>query len=351
VSDAGTLEFLLPGTLDTLTGGYIYDRRIVAGLAERGWRINVHSLDLSFPQPSEPALAAAASTLAGLPDGALVVIDGLALGGMPALVEEHAGRLQIVALIHHPLGLETGLDSKQREQFDAAEARALAVADKILVTSRWTGRLLAERGVPEARIAAVMPGSERAALARGSGTSVLNLLCVATLTPRKGHAVLFDALAGLRDRPWQLVCVGSAERDAQTAAALREQIETLGLTGRIHMLGELSGEECDRRYAEANVFVLASFMEGYGMALAEALARGLPVLSTSAGAIPHTVPASAGILVPPGDSAALAGALAEIMDDSDRLEALSHGARRARERLPDWNEACARFAAELRELA
>jgi len=166
-----------------------------------------------------------------------------------------------------------------------------------------------------------------------------------------GHAVLFDALAGLRDRPWQLVCVGSAERDAQTAAALREQIETLGLTGRIHMLGELSGEECDRRYAEANVFVLASFMEGYGMALAEALARGLPVLSTSAGAIPHTVPASAGILVPPGDSAALAGALAEIMDDSDRLEALSHGARRARERLPDWNEACARFAAELRELA
>lgn len=347
----GALEFVLPGDLDTLTGGYIYDRRIVDGLRSRGWRVTVHSLDSSFPSPTETGLVGAASILGLLPHGAIVVVDGLALGGMPDLIAEHAGRLRFVALVHHPLGLETGLTTADQQRLDAAEAAALASVDRIIVTSRWTGRLLAERGIAKNRIAAVLPGTEPAPLAPGSGGSILNLLCVATLTQRKGHTVLFDALARLTHHEWHLYCVGSADRDAATAATLREQIVALGLTERISLLGELSKVECDRCYAGADLFVLPSFLEGYGMALAEALARGLPVVSTSAGAIPDTVPPAAGVLVPHGDSAALAKALESLMGERRKLAALKAGALLAREGLSDWDDACDRFAAELNQVA
>jgi glycosyltransferase involved in cell wall biosynthesis len=173
---------------------------------------------------------------------------------------------------------------------------------------------------------------------------------VATLTPRKGHAVLFDALAELCDRSWHLYCVGSLERDAGTAAALRTQIERLGLAGRVTLLGEVTAGELAERYATADLFVLASYLEGYGMALTDALACGLPVISTTAGAIPDTVTADSAILVPPGNSGELAAALATVMDEPGTRKALGTGAQTARNALPTWEEASADFGAQLRAL-
>lgn len=342
------LHFAVPGDPATLTGGYLYDRRIVEALRAGGRQVAVHSLSAAFPRPDAAALAHARGVLAAIPPGATVVVDGLALGAMPGVAAQHSPRLDLVALVHHPLADETGLDAARAQRLRRSERRALAAARRVIVTSAATARsLAADYGVASARIAVVEPGTDPAPLARGSGGDTPALLCVASLTPRKGHAVLLDALARLRGRRWRLTCAGSAQRDPATAAALREQARRLGLLERIEFAGELPPAALGALYDRADAFVLASYHEGYGMALAEALARGLPVVSTTAGAIPGTVPPDAGLLVPPGDAAALSVALARLLDDATLCAALAAGARAARARLATWDDAAARFAAAL----
>lgn len=341
--------FLLPGDIDTLTGGYLYDRHIVAGLRDAGWQVALHALDASFPWPSAAALAHADAVLSALPDGELVVCDGLAFGALPALAERHAGRLTWVALVHHPLALEHGLPPAQQQALHDSERRALAVAHTVIVTSDSTARALAALQVPASRITVVLPGTDPAPLADpGDDASGLQLLCVATLTPRKGHTVLIEALAALQDRRWTLHCAGSLARDPVTTQAVAQAVAKHGLGEQVLLHGELGEPALAALYARAHVAVLPSFHEGYGMSLAEALAHGLPVVSTTAGAIPDTVPPSAGALVPPGDVPALRAALARVMDDPAWRQSLAHGARAARTHLPTWPLACQRFSHALR---
>jgi glycosyltransferase involved in cell wall biosynthesis len=364
-SDNGrrALSLLVPGDPATETGGYIYDRRIVSGLRRLGWRAETLSLDASFPQPTRAALDHARGVLARLPDGKMVAVDGLALGGLSAVLESEARRLCLIALIHHPVALETGLDPETAKTSMVSERAALRCVRRVVVTSRWTARRLADYGVTPRRIRVVPPGidgpdagrsrHETRAVMQGRDLCdppSLDLLCVATLTPRKGHDVLFDALAELADRPWHLNCIGSLTRDPETADGLRRRIERLGLGPRIALLGEVDRHELDRQYARCDLFVLASHLEGYGMALAEAVAAGIPVVSTEAGAIPETVPRSAGVLVPPGDRRALAAALAGLMDDSKTRRRLASNALRARRRFSTWNQASRRFAAAIEDL-
>ena len=344
------LDFLLPGDPQTLTGGYIYDRRITEGLDALGWQVSVRSLDASFPFPTPSALDQARVLLDEIPSGRIVVIDGLALGSMPGPLGEHADRLRLVALIHHPLAFETGLTAAERKTLQRSEEHSLAAVRGVFVTSHWTKQQVAGYGVERERIRVVVPGTDPSPLAHGSGSTSLQLLCVGTLTPRKGHAVLFDALARLLDRSWHLRCVGSLERDVATVRGLREQIARLELTTRIELLGEVEDDVLARCYETADLFVLASHLEGYGMAHAEALSRGLPLVCTSAGAVPETVAADAALLVPEGDSDALADALAKVMDDSGVLADLASGARVARDKLPTWDQASAQFAAGLKAL-
>jgi glycosyltransferase involved in cell wall biosynthesis len=341
------VHFLIPGDLETRTGGYLYDRRVMAGLTGLGWRVEPHGLDASFPAPAPAALAEADTVLAALPERALVVIDGLALGAMPAVVARHRDRLRLVALVHHPLALETGLDEASSRRLQASEREALQQVRGVIVTSPSTARALADYGISPEQCAVVAPGTDPAPLAEGSGDGEWALSCVASLTPRKGHAVLFRALARLKSPAWRLRCAGGADLDPATAAGLRTLAAELGLTGRIEFLGQLAAAALAVEYRRADLFVLPSYHEGYGMALAEALARGLPIVSTTAGAIPDTVPADAGLLVPPGDEVALAGALRRVMTEPDLRERLMTGARAARQTLPDWPTTCARFAAAL----
>lgn len=340
-------HFLIPGDLETRTGGYLYDRRVMAGLMALGWQVELHRLDASFPMPTPAALREADSVLTALPERALAVVDGLALGAMPVVVARHRDRLRLVALVHHPLALETGLDEAPRRWLYASEREALQQVRGVIVTSPSTAAALADYGIPLEQCAVVAPGTDPAPLAEGSGGGEWALLCVASLTPRKGHAVLFRALARLASLPWRLRCAGGAHLDPATAAGLRILAAELGLAGRIEFLGQLEEAALAVEYRRADLFALPSYHEGYGMALAEALARGLPIISTTAGAIPDTVPADAGLLVPPGDEAALAGALRRVMTEPDLRERLMTGARAARQTLPDWPTTCARFAAAL----
>jgi len=338
---------LLPGDPATLTGGYLYDRRIVTGLRAQGWTIDLRSPGDGFPLPDAATRAAAAAVVKALPDDALVIADALAFGALPELAEAHARRLRWVALVHHPLALETGLAADDAAALRSSERRALAVARQVVVTSRSTARALADYGVPAAKITVIEPGTAPAPLAQGSGGGSLALLCVATLTPRKGHALLLEALAGLTDRRWTLHCVGNLERDHATAASLCALAKRLGIEDRVVWHGEQRDDALAALYVQSDVFVLPSFHEGYGMAFAEALARGLPIVGTDAGAIADTVPRDAGVLVPPGDVPALREALRRVMDEPDRRAALAAGARVARRHLPDWSDAAARFAAVL----
>lgn len=340
-------SFLVPGDLDTRTGGTIYDRRIVEGLRALRWRVDVQSFGEGWPMAGDAARSLARRVVEALPDDTLAVVDGLAFGAMPELAQAHAKRLRWVALVHHPLALETGLDAGARAALFDSERRALSAAHGVIVTSPSTARALAAYEVPASRITVVEPGTEPAPLAAGSGADALSLLCVATVTPRKGHALLIDTLAGLRDRRWVLHCAGSLTMDAACAGGLVQAIDRHGLGARVVLHGEQDEAGLEGLYARADLFVLPSFHEGYGMALAEALSHGLPVISTAAGAIPDTVPADAGVLVPPGDGDALRAALRRVMDDGAWRARLAAGARAARERLPTWADSRARFASAL----
>jgi glycosyltransferase involved in cell wall biosynthesis len=339
------LHFVVPGPLDQRTGGYIYDRRVVEGLRAFGWSIRVHELAGRFPQADESARAAAGEVIAQLSPQSLPVIDGLALPAFAELIDQLPRPW--VALVHHPLALETGLTHAEASALAASERRLLARAARVIVTSPGTRRDLTAYDLEDARIGVVCPGTDPALLARGSAGPGLALLCVASLLPRKGHLVLLDALAELIALDWHLTCVGSMERDPACARSIVAAVERLGLHGRVTLVGERAEADIAPYYDQADVFVLASYHEGYGMVLTEALARGLPLVATSAGAIPETVPADAGLLVPPGDAQALAGALRQVMTDPKLRARLLAGARAARDRLPDWRHAVRAFAAEL----
>ncbi len=343
----GTLHFVLPGDPDTPTGGYIYDKRIVAELGRSGWTIERHLLGAGFPNPSREETAAAEALLTAMPDGAVAILDGLCLGVLPDVVQRHGHRLRLIGLVHHPLAEETGLTDRRRRSLVASERAALAACRRVIVTSPFTREALRPYGVPRERIGVAAPGTDRAPLARGSGRPGLHLISVASLTPRKGHDVLLQALARLKDRDWRLTLAGSADLDIVWAAKILAMIADSGMTDRIELIGVLKGAALDRCYGAGDAFVLASRYEGYGMVLAEALARGLPIVSTTGGAIPFTVPADAGLLVPPDDIPAFAAALACVMDEPETRAALAAGARRARDGLPDWTQAAACFAAEV----
>ncbi len=350
-AQARNCRFLIPGNASLRTGGYRYDRRIVGGLEALGWAVHRVALQAGFPLPTAAALRHAETAVQAIPDGAIAVADGLAFGAMPQIVQRHAQRLAWVALVHHPLWLETGLPAAEAARLREAEAESLRHARRVITTSEITAQAVAAMGVAASLITVVEPGTDPAPLAAGSAAGEPPcLLCIATLTPRKGHRVLIEALAGLRDIPWRLRCLGSLTMDADCAARIHGAIGAAGLADRVGLEGEADDAAMDAAYAAADLFVLPSFYEGYGMVLAEALARGLPIVATTGGAIPGTVPADAGTLVRPGDPAALRDALAALLDPAQGVAnraRLAAGARRARSLLPAWPAIARRFAAAL----
>jgi glycosyltransferase involved in cell wall biosynthesis len=337
----------VPGDLLTATGGYEYDRRMLEGLRQLGWRSNVIALDSSFPTPSAQALEDAQRQLSGLPADSLVVIDGLALGAMPDVVHAHKDRLRMVGLVHHPLAAETGLAPDLAARLFDSERRALQAMRLVVVTSQRTRRAMADYDLAPDDIAVVEPGVDQPIHARDRHSdpdAPVRILCVATVTARKGHDVLIDALAELTDTNWTLTCVGSVERSPDTVRALKMRIQASGLHDRIVLTGELDEVALQREFQAANVFVLATRYEGYGMAVAQALAHGLPIISTRTGAIEEIVRPEAGVLVEPGDRKALRDALSRVLTNAQLRRQLADRARAAGAVLPSWSAACKRMS-------
>ncbi len=342
--------FAIPGDLAALTGGYAYDREIIARAPAFGMPIEHLALPQGFPAPSPDDLRETARVLRALAPDDLLVVDGLAFGAFtPDLLAVLPRRT--VALVHHPLALETGLSPGDARRLAASERVALSHAAHVIVTSPTTKDLLiADYGVGDARITVAVPGVAPARRARGSGGG-LHILAVGSVTPRKGHDVLVTALAGLAALDWRLTIVGSLERAPEHAQALARQIVTQGLSSCIVLAGEVDDAGLDAFYESADVFVMPSLYEGYGMVLGEAMARGLPVVATTGGAAAQTVPDGAALKVAPGDPVALADALAYLISDKALRARLSDAAFAAGQALPSWDDTACIVAGVLARVA
>lgn len=344
---------LVAGDPDQYTGGYIYDARIARAAGRAGHAIETVGLAGCFPDADHEAEAALTAALAARADDELVIVDGLVFGALPEPIAREADRLRLVALVHHPLADESGIDRALADRLFANERRALANAAHVIVTSAFTARrLVAAYGVAPADLAIVEPGldkPERTGPRERAGTP--RLLCVASLIPRKGHAVLIEALSQIADLDWRCDCIGDIRRDPACVAAIRDALDRHQLTGRIHLAGSHPPETLSAAYDKATLFVLPSYYEGYGMVVTEALAHGLPVVTTTGGALADTLPDDAGFAVPPGDAEALAAGLRRLLSDADAYTALAAGAARAAAALPSWDDAGARFAAILDRVA
>ena len=334
--------FAVPGDLATPTGGYAYDRRIIAELPAHGWQPDVIDLGEGFPRPAADTRAAACARLAALPSSPPIVVDGLALGVLPDAAQALHRAHKLVALVHHPLALESGLSTQEASALRQSERSALACARRVIATSRATARALAaDYDVAAERVSVVEPGTDRPTVRARTGNDTVALLAVGSVVPRKGYDLLVAALATMPDLPWRLVIAGD-RRDPDTARRLDADIVRHGLASRIELAGAVSAAQLSALYAAADLFVLPSRFEGYGMAYTEAIAHGLPVVGTRAGAIPDTVPPGTGVLVPPDDVDALAAVLRRLIESPDERKRLAAGARAAS--FPTWGEQAAQFA-------
>ncbi|MEM8703691.1 MAG: glycosyltransferase family 4 protein [Pseudomonadota bacterium] len=343
-----TLFFAYPGELDTPTGGYGYDRQIIAGLRGLGWQVELVPLGDGFPFPTGEARAQAQEALERLPDGARLIVDGLAFGVLPEAAAAVSGRLDLHALVHHPLCRETGVSEAQAANLLQSERQALTHARHIIVTSHATATQVADLfGVEADRITVVLPGTEKQECAVRQEADRLRLLAVGTVVRRKGYDLLFAALGDLRDIDWDLDIVGGLDADPDCHSELQEQLSAFGLTDRVTFNGAVAPEDLSAFYREADIFVLASRYEGYGMAYTEALAHGLPVIGSGGGAVADTLPEGAAIYCGTEDTKRLRNALKLLMtDERKRLDMAAH-ARVAAQNLPDWKDAAAMFAAAL----
>jgi glycosyltransferase involved in cell wall biosynthesis len=295
------------------SGGNTFDRRVCAGLADAGWTVCVHAA------PSRSALA---RVVGAIPDGAVVLLDGLVASPAPDVLVPEAGRLRLVVLVHMPLE-------------DEREGAVLSAARSVVTTSAWARRRLVELyALPHDRLHVAEPGVDPAELAPGTADAGA-LLSVGAVIPGKGHDVLLDALALLNGLPWECECVGSLDRDPAFAERVR------GRDGRVRFTGPRTGAELERSYGAADLLVLPSRGETYGMVVTEALARGLPVVAADVGGVPEALGRGAdgarpGLLVPPGDPPALAGALRAWLTDAGLRRRLRCSARERRASLPRW---------------
>ena len=345
------ISLIVPAPFDLVSGGYGYDRRIVERLRSSGHDVDVVALDGAFPMVDEAGRSAARTAWMGLAHDAIPVIDGLALPGFAGMEAVLAAR-NAVGLIHHPLSLETGLNDADRVWLDAAERASFRHLTRFITTSEATANTLAAGfGVAAARITVIVPGTDDAARCMGSrgglGGGSCEILSIGTLIPRKGHDVLLRALARLFDLDWRLTIVGSPDRDVACARELVTLARDLAIGDRVHFAGELVGEALDAAWRRADLFALATRYEGYGMVIAEALKRGLPVVVTKGGAAGALVTPETGCACPVDDSDQVSKSLRRLIFGVDLRRDLADAAWRSGQNLPSWSVQAALFAESL----
>ncbi|RDG35672.1 glycosyltransferase family 4 protein [Streptomyces corynorhini] len=361
------VRVVLPGGVDDParpSGGNTYDRRVCRDLPGAGWQVAEYAVAGGWPAPDAGARAELARVLGAFPDGAVVLLDGIVACAVPEVIVAEADRLRLAVLVHLPLGDETGLAPERAAELNAGERRVLRAVSAVVATSRWAARRLVRHHelAPE-RVHVAVPGADPASPATGSGASAgasggepaPRLLCVASVTRRKGQHLLVEALADVAGLPWSCVCVGGLGHDPGYVADVRESIAHHGLADRIILAGARGGEALDASYRDADLLVLPSYAETYGMAVTEALARAIPVLATAVGGVPEAVGHAPGgglpgILVAPGDRDALSGALRDWLREPGVRARTREAALGRRTALARWDTTSRSLAEALERL-
>lgn len=337
------LALAVPAPFETVSGGYLYDRAIVAGLRALGHDVLVVEQHGTHPLPDEAAEANARDTLDGLPDDRTLVIDGLGLPAFVALADDP--RLaRAVGLIHHPTPLEKGLSEPDAASLRAREAALLPRLARLVATSHATAAQLVAMGIAAARISVVDPGTAPAPRATGTQGAGCHILSIGGLVPRKGFDILLRALGRLGDLDWRLTIVG---RDRGEGPALQALAAELGIADRITVAGELDNDALAALWDTADMFALATWHEGFGMAAAEALAHGVPLAITAGGAIADLAKPAYSVVSKPGDHASLGKGLRRMIFDGELRAAMKEAAWEAGQALPDWPAQAEKFAAAL----
>ncbi|WP_326625391.1 MULTISPECIES: glycosyltransferase family 4 protein [unclassified Streptomyces] len=353
---------VMPGGVDdpsAPSGGNTYDRRVCRDLPRIGWQVHEYAVAGTWPQPRATARAELTRILGESADGAVVVLDGLVACAVPEIIVPEAERLRLVVLVHLPLGDETGLTPGMAAALNAGERRTLQAAAAVVATSDWAAvRLVTQHGLDPGRVHVAAPGADTEPLATGTATGTdraPSLLCVASVTPRKGQLQLVESLAAVADLPWNCVCVGGLGQNPGYVTRIRELIGRYSLGDRVHLVGPRTGADLNASYAAADLLVLASHAETYGMVATEALARGVPVLATAVGGLPDAVGRAPdrgvpGFLVPPQDPAAFASALRLWLGEPVERRRSKEAALVRRTALAGWDTTSRSLAAVLEQL-
>ena len=348
-TDMPAAAFAIPGDITTLTGGYIYERRLLEGLAALGHPMQHIQLGASFPDPTSADMRDAIAQLTSLPPETPLILDGLVYGSIDT---EGLAKVvaPIIAMIHHPLALESGLDEVRKAHLYATERANLQLARHVLVPSPHTaGILVSDYGVDEARITIARPGTDR----HGGRSAPIDpplILSVGIQHRRKGHDVLLRALGMITDLDWQAVVIGGPY-DRHHAKELQALLKSLALGKRAQLVGQIPEGEISGYYRAASIFALATRYEGYGIVFDEAMSYGLPIVTCNTGAVPQTVPEGAGILVPPDDPERFAVGLRELLIDRARRATMASQSAEAGGALPTWEDTAQIASRILRDLA
>lgn len=329
-------------TDETATTVADYDRRICAGLRASGWVVFVHVVPGSWPRRDADGRRRLARLLDGIPDEALVVIADVIAGVAADVLEPVSERLHLVTLVHEPVGPT------------AVEAAVLGMSRAVITSSRWSARWLsAHYGIDRRKTFAVPAGAEAMRLSPGTRDGG-RLLCVGALDAAHAQDVLVDALGEVADLDWCCRFVSSEQDDPRLVGELRARAVRAGVADRIAWTGSLAPAELARVHGLADAVVVPSRIEPHAAGAAAALVRGLPVIGTQAGALPEVMGDGAdrpGLLVPPQDPTALAGALRRWLTDADGRERMRHAAVTRGAELPRWEHTIATVEGVLRSVA
>jgi glycosyltransferase involved in cell wall biosynthesis len=344
--------FVVPDGIDDPlrpSGGNVYDRHLRRELGSHDWAVHERPVAGFWERPDATSFAALEETLRQIPDREVVLLDGLIASTAPRVLLPQAARLHLIVLVHMPLGHRpTDDDVRDRER------AVLTAATATVTTSAWARRRLIELyDLPADRINVAEPGAQYAEPAKGTESGEA-LLCVGTVTFEKGHDILLEALDSISELSWQCTCVGSLDRDPAFVERLRRRSAATGLGERLSFPGPRSGADLDRSYASADLLVVASRAETYGMVVTEALARGLPVIAAEVGGVGEALGAAAdgtrpGLLVAPEDPVALADALGAWLADAELRAHLRRVARERSGSLPRWSTTASVVAGVLAE--
>ena len=344
------IHFLIPEDINLLKGNYVYNKRIAEGLKAIGHQVIIQQLPDDFPFPSDTSLQQCRQIMGAIPQAEPVIIDNLVFGVIPDILKDFYLQKPIVALVHITLSADPNLTAYQREMVLSLEKKAQKYAKKFIVSSSYTANLLTAAGIEKNQINVIIPGVDNYPQKKIYPGKPSKLLSIANFTRNKGYMTLMKALTALKNKDWELHCYGNLNFDKEYVDELQMIIRRNGLKEKVWLHGPVSGKELSDVYLNADLFIHASNFETYGMAVAEALAHGIPVITSTGGGICETVPVKMGQFFNPGDVYVLQTIIEELLENPQLYKTLYTEASTYHNQVHTWQKSLESFELTLKEV-